>query len=205
MRVLVVDDSELLRQGLEMLLGTVEDVEVVATAADGREALAAVNTTRPEVVLTDARMPVLDGIGLVAAMAERHPGIPVIVLTTFDDEALVRAALAAGAVGFLLKDSGVDALVGAMRSVLEGGLVLDPRVARIALRPEPAADASPLAVLTRTERAVAVEIASGASNSEIAATLFMAEGTVKNHVSALLRKLDRRDRTALALFLARYL
>jgi DNA-binding NarL/FixJ family response regulator len=204
-RVLVVDDSELLRQGLEMLLGTVEDVEVVATAADGREALAAVNTTRPEVVLTDARMPVLDGIGLVAAMAERHPGIPVIVLTTFDDEALVRAALAAGAVGFLLKDSGVDALVGAMRSVLEGGLVLDPRVARIALRPEPAADASPLAVLTRTERAVAVEIASGASNSEIAATLFMAEGTVKNHVSALLRKLDRRDRTALALFLARYL
>ena len=80
------------------------------------------------------------------------------LLTTFDDEALVRAALAAGAVGFLLKDSGVDALVGAMRSVLEGGLVLDPRVARIALRPEPAADASPLAVLTRTERAVAVEI-----------------------------------------------
>ena len=132
-----------------------------------------------------------------------------IVLTTFDDDGLVRQALSAGAAGFMLKDSTPHDLVHAMRSVIEGGLVIDPRVARAALTPARADSAEdepgPLAVLTRTELAVGAEVARGATNSEIAAALVIAEGTVKNHISSLLRKLGQRDRTALALLLHRYL
>jgi DNA-binding NarL/FixJ family response regulator len=116
---------------------------------------------------------------------------------------VVRGALAAGAAGFLLKDTSTDALAEAIRSVADGGMVIDPRVARIALRrPEQGAgDGDPLAVLTRAERLVAEQLAEGRTNTEIAATLVLAEGTVKNHVSALLRKLEARDRTSLALAL----
>lgn len=210
MRIVIVDDQQLMRRGLSMLLGTEDGIDVVAEAGDGREALAVVDSTRPDVVLSDAQMPVMGGVELVAELGRAHPGLPTIILTTFDDEALVRRAIAAGAAGFLLKDSSTDDLVHAIRAVVDGGLVIDPRVARAALtRPaEPgstSADTSPLAVLTRAERAVATEVATGATNGEIAATLVIAEGTVKNHVSALLRKLGQRDRTALALLLARYL
>lgn len=211
MRVVIVDDQQLMRRGLSMLLGTEDGLEVVGEAGEGREALAVVATTRPDVVLSDAQMPVMGGVELVTELGRAHPDLPTIILTTFDDEALVRRAIAAGAAGFLLKDSSTDDLVHAIRAVSNGGLVIDPRVARAALT-RPAADAaptsaetSPVAVLTRAERAVATEVATGATNGEIAATLVIAEGTVKNHVSALLRKLGQRDRTALALLLARYL
>ncbi|MDO5739298.1 MAG: response regulator transcription factor [Ornithinimicrobium sp.] len=211
MRVVIVDDQQLMRRGLTMLLGTEDGIEVVGEAGHGREALAVVATSRPDVVLTDAQMPVMGGVELVAELRRVHPELPVIILTTFDDDDLVRRAIAAGAAGFLLKDSSTTDLVHAIKAVADGGLVIDPRVARAALsRPSadqsPArVDTSPLAVLTRAERAVATEVATGATNSEIAATLVIAEGTVKNHVSALLRKLGQRDRTALALLLARYL
>lgn len=218
MRVVVVDDHELMRRGLTMLLGTSPLVEVVGEAAEGREALAVVERAGPDVVLSDARMPGMDGVALVAALAERHPGLPVIILTTFDDEPIVRAAVTAGASGFLLKDTSTDRLVQAMRAVLDGGLVIDHRVARMVLggaggEPPPGgtgrgsspAREGPLAVLTRAELAVAALVATGATNSEIANHLVIAEGTVKNHVSTLLRKLGRRDRTALALYLHRYL
>lgn len=212
MRVVIVDDQQLMRRGLTMLLGTEEGVEVVGEAGDGREALAVVAATRPDVVLSDAQMPVMGGVELVAELRRTHPHVPTIILTTFDDDDLVRQALAAGSAGFLLKDSSTLDLVRAIRAVCDGGLVIDPRVARAAMTRTPldhapgeAADISPLAVLTRAERAVAAEVATGATNSEIAATLVIAEGTAKNHVSALLRKLGQRDRTALALLLARYL
>lgn len=210
MRVVIVDDQELMRRGLTMLLSTVPGVEVVGEAGDGRHGLAVVAATSPDVVLSDAQMPVLDGVGLVRALRESHPDLPVVILTTFDDDALVREALAAGATGFLLKDSAPEELVHAMESVCSGGLVIDPRVARAALtRPAPvdesADEAGPLTVLTPAERVVATHVATGATNAEIADALVLAEGTVKNHVSALLRKLDQRDRTSLALLLARYL
>jgi len=207
MRVVIVDDQELMRRGLTLLLGIEDGIEVVAEAADGREALAVIPKVDPDVVLVDARMPVMDGVELVAALAQSQPEIPAIILTTFDDDDLVRRALAAGAAGFMLKDSSTEDLVHGMRSVCEGGLVIDPRVARAALSSpaETARDEGPLAVLTRAERAVATQVATGATNAEIARTLFIAEGTVKNHISALLRKLNQRDRTALALLLARYL
>lgn len=203
MKAVIVDDQELMRRGLEMLLST-SDVEVVGHARDGQEALAVINTSAPDVVLADARMPQLDGVGMLRALRGAGNATPVIILTTFDDEDLVRDALDAGASGFLLKDTPTDDLVHAMTAVVEGGLVLDPRVARVALRPPKQAAESPLAVLTRAERAVAAEVATGATNAEIAERLVIAEGTVKNHVSSVLRKLGQRDRTSLALHLSRY-
>lgn len=211
MRVVVVDDQELMRRGLTMLLGTEDGVSVVGEAGDGRTALAVIATTAPDIVLTDARMPVMDGVSLTAAVREAYPDLPVVILTTFDDDDLVQRALGAGAAGFLLKDATTEELVVGMRLALQGGLVIDPRVARSAFATRArgadrtATSAEPFAVLTRSEQAVARLVATGATNSEIAQTLFLAEGTVKNHVSALLRKLDQRDRTALALLLARYL
>ncbi|MDO5627026.1 MAG: response regulator transcription factor [Mobilicoccus sp.] len=206
-RIVLVDDQQLLRRGLGLLFETIDDVEVVGEAAEGREALAVIAKVEPDVVLTDARMPVMDGVELVAACRETHPGLPVLVLTTFDDDDLVRGAVQAGAAGFLLKDSSPEALAEAIRSAHDGGLVIDPRVARAAMtasRAE-APEASPLAVLTPAERGVAEQVATGATNAEIAATLVLSEGTVKNHVSGLLRKLGHRDRTGLALFLNRTL
>lgn len=214
-RIVLVDDQQLLRRGITMLLSTADGIEIVGEAADGLEALAVIERFSPDVVLADVRMPGMDGIELVSRCATEHPELPVLLLTTFDDEPVVTGALAAGAAGFLLKDTSTDALAEAIRSVAEGGMVIDPRVARIAMRrPGPGDDADAagaaggagtapdaLAVLTRTERLVAEQVAEGRSNAEIAAELVLAEGTVKNHVSALLRKLEARDRTALALTL----
>ncbi len=203
LRILLVDDQQLLRRGLMMLLSTVDGLEVTDQAADGAEALAVIARRRPDVVLSDIRMPGMDGLELVERCRTEHPDLPVLLLTTFDDEPVVRGALAAGAAGFLLKDTSTEALADAIRSVVAGGMVLDPRVARIAMTPaaEPTETPDQLAVLTRMERLVAEQLAEGRTNSEIAARLVLAEGTVKNHVSALLRKLDARDRTALALML----
>lgn len=209
LRVLLVDDQQLLRRGLAMLLSTADGIEVVGQAASGDEALAVLARGLPDVLLADIRMPGMDGIELAAACRERWPDLPVLMLTTFDDEGVVRGALAAGAAGFLLKDTSTDALADAIRAVAAGGMVIDPRVARIAMSRERNGDAAaredPLAVLTRTERLVARHVARGATNAEIADALVLAEGTVKNHVSALLRKLGQRDRTGLALALHRAL
>lgn len=215
LRIILVDDQQRLRRGLSMLLSTVDGLEIVGEAADGLEALAVIARHRPDVVLADVRMPGMDGIELVSRCAAEHPELPVLLLTTFDDEPVVTGALAAGAAGFLLKDTSTDTLAGAIRSVAGGGMVIDPRVARIAMRrngrQEGTAEGSDagaepeggevLTVLTRTERLVAELVADGRSNAEIAAELVLAEGTVKNHVSSLLRKIGARDRTALALTL----
>ncbi|WP_440710666.1 response regulator transcription factor [Herbiconiux sp. YIM B11900] len=200
-RVMIVDDQELLRRGLRMILETDPEIEVVGEAEDGMRALALIPVLAPDLVLADARMPVLDGIGLVQQCAMSHPGLPVLVLTTFDDARLVRDILDAGAAGFLLKDISTDALTDAIRQVLAGGLVLDPRVARAAVTPVSPTAGHP--ALTDAEQAVADLVARGLPNAEIAAHLHLAHGTVKNTVSALLRKLGEPDRTALALRLAR--
>ncbi|MDO5644157.1 MAG: response regulator transcription factor [Dermabacter sp.] len=206
--VLVVDDQQLLRRGLTLLLETEPGIRVVAQAAHGREALAILDSVSVDAVLTDAKMPTMGGVDLARECARVHPGLPVIVLTTFDEPDLVRGALAAGAAGFLLKDSSPSALAEALRSAVGGGMVIDPRVAKAALAPQPAGavkEDSRLAVLTPTERSVARLVATGCTNREIAEAVHLAEGTVKNHVSSLLRKMRARDRTALALVLAKTL
>ncbi len=207
-RVVIVDDQQLLRRGLRMVLSTVDGIDVVGEAVHGYDALAVVARAHPDVVVTDARMPVMDGPALVAACQERFPDLPVLVLTTFDDADLVRGSLRAGAAGFLLKDVSPERLADSIAAVHRGELIIDPRVARVAIGGsphtlQPTTDSEPLAVLTRAERAVAERVARGMTNGEIASDLVVAEGTVKNHVSALLRKLDQPHRTALALFLAR--
>lgn len=201
-RVLVVDDEELVRRGLRMLLELTDGLEVIAEAADGSEALAMINRYDPDVVLSDALMPRMDGVPFVRAVRDQFGTLPVIILTTFDDD-LVRGAMAAGADGFLLKDTSPQQLGDGIRAVHAGRMVIDPRVARAALHHGSGPDPDPLAVLTRAERAVAELIPQGLTNAEIADRLSITEGTAKNHVSSLLRKLDCRDRVALVLLLQR--
>ncbi len=165
-RILLVDDQQLLRRGLRLLLETEDGLEVAAEAADGHEALAVLRGTEVDVVLTDARMPGMDGVELVRQLAVLHPGLPAVVLTTFDDEdiitgaIIITGAMAAGAAGFLLKDFSTTRLAEAIGEVASGGLVIDPRVARLALGRGAQRD-DPLAVLTGTERLVAELVAEG--------------------------------------------
>lgn len=199
-RVLLVEDQQLIRRGLSVLFSTVGGVEVNAQASNGNTALKVLATEEVDVVVTDARMPGMDGVELTSQCSRLYPNLPVLILTTFDDDVLVRSALAAGASGFLLKDASVKGVTAALRAVIDGGMVIDSRVAKAALHTQDTQD-DPLAILTRCERTVAELVARGLTNAEIAENLVLAEGTVKNHVSALLRKLHARDRTALALTL----
>jgi DNA-binding NarL/FixJ family response regulator len=202
-RVLLVDDQALFREALATLLEVRPEIDVVGEAADGEQALRRVVATRPDVVLMDLRMPVLDGIAATRRLRAEHPGVRVLALTTFDGDEEVFAALRAGAVGYLLKDVSGDRLVEAVLAAARGESVLQPSVAakvvaRVAEMPEPAAEpvASPL---SDRELEVLRHLAHGRSNREIAAVLFLSEGTVKNHVTSVLSKLGVRDRTQAAL------
>jgi len=198
-RVVVVDDQELMRVGFRMVLGAQADIDVVGEAGDGAQAVRLAAELRPDVVLMDVRMPVLDGVEatkqIVAAGTAR-----VLVMTTFDLDEYVYAALQGGASGFLLKDTQPDYLVSALRSVAEGDAVMSPSVTRrlldrfVGSGGAEMRDPGELDVLTDREREVLVLIAKGMSNLEIAETLFLSEATVKTHVGRILSKLDLRDR-----------
>ena len=206
-RVLVVDDQALFREALVALLAVQPGIEVVGEAADGREAVEAVGRLRPDVVLMDLRMPVLDGVGATRQLRVDHPSVRVLALTTFDGDAEVFPALRAGAVGYLLKDATTDRLVEAVLAADRGESVLAPSVAaklvaRVAALPEPDAASAPQPLvdpLTDRELEVLRHLAAGRSNREIAQAVFLTEGTVKNHVTNILAKLGARDRTQAAL------
>jgi DNA-binding NarL/FixJ family response regulator len=199
-RLVVVDDQTLVRQGLCQLLGLVEGVAVIGEASDGDEALEVISKHRPDVVLLDVRMPKKDGIAVLEALSAQPDAPPCIVLTTFDDDELVLRAIVRGARGFLLKDVSVAQLAKAIRTVADGGSVINPAVTERVVRglarlgsgfdklpnPEP---------LTKREIEVLRMMAAGMSNREIATGCFVAEGTVKNHISSILAKLGVRDRT----------
>ena len=203
-RVLIVDDQSMIRGGFEALLGAQEGIEVVGTAADGAGIVDVVARTRPDVVLMDIRMPHVGGLEATREVLEMPGAVPrIIMLTTFDADEYVFAALRAGASGFLLKDSTPEELVHAVRVVADGQSLLAPRVTRALIadfvaRPERSAGAdASLAVLTERELEVLRGVARGLANREIAAELVMAEQTVKTHVSRILGKLMLRDRTQL--------
>lgn len=198
LRLLVVDDQELLRRGLRMLLESTGDAVIVGEALDGREALTLLETLEADAIIADAVMPGIGGAELVAECTERFPGMPVVVVTTFDTTDVVASVLSAGAAGLLLKDTSPEKIIDAVRSALAGGVTVDPRVARTALRARNR-PVDPLSGLTKSEREVAMSIADGLTNADIAERLYLAPGTVKNYVSAVMRKLECRDRTALAL------
>ena len=205
-KILLIDDHRVILDGLKLLLETFEGFEIVDTSTDGRRANALVRKWEPDVVVTDAAMPEFSGLDVVHDLGKHYPQLPVLVLTTFDDASLVHSLMKAGAAGYILKDVSPEQLAEAITQVAQGGVVLDPRVARFAYtNPAAAQQSQELAILTRAERTVAELVAQGANNAEIASTLHLAEGTVKNHVSSLLRKLQARDRTVLALHLARAL
>ncbi len=201
-RVVIADDQVLMRQGLDSLLAISEEISVVGHAADGDEALALVAEVDPDVLLLDLRMPGRDGIATLEALRERGSPLPVLVLTTFDDDELVLRALRAGAKGYLLKDVTLADLVGAIRVLAAGGTLVQPALTErllrtIAARPEPD-DFTHLPTpepLTPRETEILRLLASGFTNREIAEVLFLAEGTVKNHISTLLAKLGVKDRT----------
>ncbi len=205
-RVLLVDDQPLVRAGLSRILRTRDGFEIVGECEDGREALDAVTETRPDVVLMDVRMKGMDGAEATRRLRERDDAPPVLVLTTFDDDEVVQAALSAGAAGFVLKDAPGEDIIRATRVVAGGGAWLDPAVTGRVLETyrsqslPRAEEAAKIQDLTGRELDVLRLIARGASNQEIGRELFISEGTVKTHVGHILTKLGLRDRPAAIVF-----
>lgn len=213
-RVLVVDDQQLVREGIASLLGIQDGVHVVGTAADGQEAVEQALALLPEVVLMDVRMPVMDGVQATARICSQLPACQVLMLTTFDDDEYVMKALHAGARGYLLKDIPPFDLAQAIRLAHAGIYQLDAAVAGKLVgstlthtestaahgKAEPGVTALSPSPLTAREVEVLRLIASGATNREIAVQLMVSEGTIKNHISNILNRLDVRDRTQAALY-----
>jgi DNA-binding NarL/FixJ family response regulator len=206
-RVLLVDDQELIRAGLRGILRASFGFDVVGECADGGEVPAAVAALAPDVVLMDVRMPFTDGMQATRELRRREGSPPVLALTTFDDEEVLAGMLRAGAAGFVLKGVPAEDLQRAVRSVAGGGAWLDPAVTarvlaiyRTATPPAGAAAAAGLDGLTSREREVLALIGRGRTNGEIAAELFVSEGTVKTHVNHLFTKLQLRDRAAAVVF-----
>jgi DNA-binding NarL/FixJ family response regulator len=199
-RVLVVDDDDLMRAGLHSVLASDESMEVVGEAGDGRQAIARTRELRPDVVLMDVRMPDLDGISATREVLAASPHVKVVVLTTFEEDDYIFGALSAGASGFLLKRTSPEDLIAAIHLIAAGDSLLSPSVTRtvidrMAQRPPPDSTArGRLEQLTPREREVFELIAQGLTNQEIAAALFVEESTVKTHVRRVLTKLRLRDR-----------
>lgn len=221
-RVVVADDQDIVRDGLVTVLGLIDDIEVVADAADGRAAVEVVDQLVPDAVLMDLRMPGLDGAAATKAIVTAHPDVAVLVLTTFADDDSIAGALSAGARGYLTKDAGRDDIAAALRAVVLGQTTLDPRVSGRLLaglrtssgpggesggpsgagrpgdpagRGEAGQPGDPaLSVLTRREREVLGLIGAGLNNSEIAERMFVSTATVKTHINNLFAKLGIRDR-----------
>jgi DNA-binding NarL/FixJ family response regulator len=201
-RVLVVDDHRLVRAGLITLLEAAGDIEVAGEAADGRQALEVAGAVTPDVVLMDLSMPVLDGVAATRLLLQEQPRARVVALTSFSDRQRVNDVLAAGAIGYLLKDSRPDELLAAVRSAAEGHAPLDPRVAGALLpgREPPAAD-----LLSEREKQVLRLAAAGLANKQIARRLGISESTVKVHIGNIFRQIGVRDRTSAALWAREHL
>jgi DNA-binding NarL/FixJ family response regulator len=202
MQVVICDDQALIRDGLEMLLRLERDIEVVGLAQDGAEAVDLVAEHRPDLVLMDLKMPGMNGIEATRRIRAHYPEVKVLVLTTYDDDEWLFDALRAGAAGYLLKDTGRSEVVKAIRGTVEGQAFVDPAVAGKLLSRVTSTQTRPASLLTEklTERELDVLrlLAQGMTNADIAARLYLSEGTVRNHVSAILGKLDVADRTQAA-------
>ena len=207
-RVLICDDQQVVCEGLRAILSTAPQIEVVGLARDGAEAIERIAATRPDVVLMDLKMPVMDGVRATREIRARFPGVRVLVLTTYDADEWVFDAVRAGASGYLLKDSPGDALIAAVEGTAAGRTHLDPGVAGRLLeqlsRGAPRAPSPLLDSLTEREREVLGLLGRGWGNAAIASHLHLTEGTVRNHVSAILGKLGVSDRTQAALIALRW-
>jgi DNA-binding NarL/FixJ family response regulator len=205
-RVLIVDDQALMRDGLASLLSLEHGITVVGAASNGEEAVKQVTALQPDVILMDVRMPIVDGVAATVQIRRDFPDTPILMLTTFDDDAYVLAALRAGANGYLLKDLPAADLAQAIRAAHGRIYQLDPTIAAklvATLVPPPSAPTPPnppIAELTEREREVLRLVSTGATNREIADALFIGEATVKSHISNILGRLGLRDRTQAAMY-----
>ncbi|MEH2167833.1 MAG: response regulator transcription factor [Nostoc sp.] len=211
-KVLLVDDQSLIRQGLRALLELEPDLEIVGEAENGEQAINFVAQFQPDVILLDIRMPIMDGVAATQEIQKRFAKTKILVLTTFDDDEYVSAALKNGAMGYLLKDTPSEELAVAIRAVHKGYTHLGPGIVKklltkfshVASTQSPPVPSS-LTELTPREKEVLRLIATGASNREIAQELYISEGTVKNHVTNILNRLNLRDRTQAAIWANTYL
>jgi len=199
-RVCLVEDQTIVRQGLRSLLALNPDIEIVAEASDGEEAVEAIEREKPDVVILDLRMPKLDGLGVLQRLRERGTSRPTLILTTFDDDTMLFEAVRAGAKGWLLKDVSLERLTEALRVVANGGTCIEPviteRIMRALERSNVAFESAQLPeALTDREKTILRLLAGGYSNREISQLLDITDGTVKNHISSVLSKLGVRDRT----------
>ena len=208
-KVLIVDDQRLIRQGIRSLLEANDEIEVIDTAENGQQALLSVENSLPDVVLMDIRMPIMDGITATHLLLEKHPGLKIIMLTTFDDEEYIKEPLKAGAVGYLLKDLEAESLYRTIATAQAGLFQFSEGVGQQIIaqlqKPDettPAANQSAISHYGLTHREIDVLrlIATGSTNKEIAEKLVISENTVKNHVSNILSRLNARDRVQLVIF-----
>ena len=203
-KVLLVDDQHLIRQGLKALLELEPDLEIVGEAENGEQAIDLSKQVQPDVILMDIRMPIMDGVAATREIQKYFPDIKILVLTTFDDDEYVKAALENGAMGYLLKDTPSEELAVAIRAVHKGYTQLGPGIVKkLVFSPVTPTQSPPvppsLVELTPREKEVLGLIAIGANNREIAQQLYISEGTVKNHVTNILNRLNLRDRTQAAI------
>ncbi len=205
-KVIIVDDQRLMRDGLRLLLELEDGIEVIAEAANGKEGVSQFQTHQPDIVLMDIRMPEMTGIEATKEILHLEPKAKIIILTTFDDDELIMEGVQAGALGYMLKDLSGEELASAIRTVMSGGSQLDSRVARKLLgqitNPAAKSVTKPKAQLadplTDREVEILALVAEGYSNPEISRKLFLAEGTIKNYVSGIIQKLNVRDRVQAA-------
>ncbi|MGW0515930.1 response regulator [Crossiella sp. NPDC003009] len=203
-KVLLLEDEEIVRSGVRMILESAPDIEIVAEDADGSRAVELTDRFRPDVVLTDIQMPKVDGIEVTRRLTGRPQAPAVVILTTFDIDEYVHAALRHGAAGFLLKDSPPQELITAVRVIASGEAMISPRItkrllSRFAAGAAEEAALSRLATLTAREREVAIQIGHGLSNAQIGTTLFLSESTVKVHIGRIKSKLNAANRTQVAI------
>ena len=208
-KVLIADDQELIRQSLQIVLNSKQDIEVSDVAANGQEVIQCIRKNKPDIILMDIRMPKMDGVQCTKIIKENYPQIKIIILTTFDDDEYVFNALKYGASGYLLKGVSMDELSDAIRTVYSGRAMINPDIAAKVLRlfsqmaqtnytiPVKEKD---IRQLTKTEWRIIAQVEKGASNKEIADTLSLSEGTIRNYLSTILNKLNLRDRTQLAIW-----
>lgn len=205
-RLLLVDDQEIFRQGLGTMLSVEADLEIIGHAANGQEAVETAKRLQPDVILMDVRMPICDGVQATQEIHQHYPWIRILMLTTFDDDEYILQSLQVGALGYLLKRTPASEIAAAIRSVAQGYSQLGPTIAPKAfsqLKPPPSA--SNFGELSKREIEVLKRVGEGKNNQEIAQELFLSEGTVKNYVVQILSKLDMRDRVAAALWAQRNL
>ena len=202
-RVLIVDDHAVVRRGLEQLINSAPDLEIVGSATDGEEAVHLSADRTPDVILMDLSMPVLDGIEATRQIVAARPEVHVVVLTSFDDQRRILDALGAGATGYLLKDAEPDEVLSAIRTAVEGGSPLDPRAARVLV--DARREQAPARSLSPREEEVLRLLAVGLANKQIARRLGIAERTVKAHLTSVFQQLGVTDRTQAALWAREHL